>query len=92
MYSEISDSWLKHWDFIILDMVMLQIAYIFSCMMRRGDIQPLWRNIISKHRDHHPAGGYLFGIFYGTLSRDHAQRILYGVQEYTEACFPCSCD
>lgn len=40
MYSEISDSWLKHWDFIILDMVMLQIAYIFSCMMRRGIYNP----------------------------------------------------
>ena len=40
MYSEISNSWLKHWDFIILDMVMLQIAYIFSCMMRRGIYNP----------------------------------------------------
>lgn len=40
MYSKISNSWLKHWDFIILDMVMLQIAYIFSCVVRRGIHNP----------------------------------------------------
>lgn len=36
MYSRISNSWLKHWDFILLDLIMLQAAYVFSCIMRRG--------------------------------------------------------
>ncbi|MBM6751516.1 sugar transferase [Mediterraneibacter glycyrrhizinilyticus] len=49
MYSKISNSWLKHWDFIILDILMLQLAYIFSCVMRRGlhnpYEDPLYQNI-----------------------------------------------
>ena len=40
MYSKISNSWLKHWDFILLDMVMIQLAYIFSCVMRSGIHNP----------------------------------------------------
>ncbi len=40
MYSKISNSWLKHWDFILLDMIMLQAAYVFSCFMRRGIHNP----------------------------------------------------
>lgn len=36
LYEKISGSWLKHWDFIILDMVFLQIAYIFSYVLRNG--------------------------------------------------------
>ena len=36
MYRKISNSWLKHWDFIVLDAVMLQVAYIFSCIVRNG--------------------------------------------------------
>ena len=30
MYQKISNSWLKHWDFILLDLAGLQIAYFFS--------------------------------------------------------------
>lgn len=49
MYSKISNSWLKHWDFILLDMVMIQLAYIFSCVMRSGIHnpyeEPLYLNI-----------------------------------------------
>lgn len=40
MYSKISNSWLKHWDFIILDILALQLAYIFSFVMRRGLSNP----------------------------------------------------
>ncbi len=36
MYNKISGSWLKHWDFMLLDMIFLQIAYIFSYMVRNG--------------------------------------------------------
>lgn len=39
MYSKIDSTWLKHWDFILLDMVMIQIAYVFSYIIRMG-----WEN------------------------------------------------
>ena len=32
MYRKISNSWLKHYDFIILDIIMLQVAYIFPVL------------------------------------------------------------
>ena len=40
MYSKVTNSWLKHWDFILLDLVMLQIAYILSYMIRQGVSNP----------------------------------------------------
>nr|WP_294492648.1 sugar transferase [uncultured Mediterraneibacter sp.] len=36
MYSKANTTWLKHWDFILLDMIMFQIAYICSYVMRMG--------------------------------------------------------
>ena len=36
MYRKNSDSWLKHWDFIVLDLVALQLAYISSYVLRMG--------------------------------------------------------
>lgn len=35
-----SNKWLKHWDFIILDLFMLQLAYFFSCLLWQGRINP----------------------------------------------------
>ena len=43
MYRKNDSTWLKHWDFIILDMVMLQIAYVISYMIRMG-IQNPYKN------------------------------------------------
>lgn len=40
MYYKISNSWLKHWDFILLDLIFLQLAYIFSCILRNGMSNP----------------------------------------------------
>ena len=39
MYRKISNSWLKHWDFILLDLIFLQTAYLLSCYVRNG-----WEN------------------------------------------------
>ena len=36
MYSRNNSTWLKHWDFILLDLVMFQLAYICSYMIRMG--------------------------------------------------------
>ena len=40
MFSKISNGWLKHWDFILLDILVLQLAYIFSFVMRGGLSNP----------------------------------------------------
>lgn len=40
MYSKATNSWLKHWDFILLDLVMLQAAYILSYLIRQGPGNP----------------------------------------------------
>ena len=49
MYRKISNSWLKHWDFIVLDLIFLQIAYVFSFAARNGFQNPyenqVYRNI-----------------------------------------------
>lgn len=45
MYSKSDSTWLKHWDFIILDMIMFQIAFIFSYIMRMGLENPYKRKI-----------------------------------------------
>lgn len=40
MYEKISNGWLKHWDFILLDFICLQLAYVFSCTVRNGMHNP----------------------------------------------------
>lgn len=45
MYRKISNSWLKHWDFIILDLVFLQIAYVFSYILRNGMENPYGKEL-----------------------------------------------
>ena len=40
MYEKISNGWLKHWDFILLDFICLQLAYVFSCIVRNGMYNP----------------------------------------------------
>lgn len=34
MYGKISESWLKHWDFMVIDLLGLQAAYFLSCFAR----------------------------------------------------------
>ena len=40
MYRKFSKSWLKHWDFILLDSIILQIVYMLSYFMRNGIKNP----------------------------------------------------
>ena len=40
MYQTGKNSWLKHWDFILLDLLCLQIAYIAAFMLRHWGIFP----------------------------------------------------
>lgn len=45
MYRKIDSTWLKHWDFILLDMVMFQAAYISSYILRMGLLNPYEDNL-----------------------------------------------
>lgn len=48
MYSRLTNSWLKHWDFILLDMICLQISFLLAFIIRHGLINsysaPLYRS------------------------------------------------
>ena len=49
MYKKNSKSWIKHLDFIILDLICIQIAFYISYILRQGDWNPydvpLYRNM-----------------------------------------------
>lgn len=36
MYKKSAEGWLKHWDFILLDIICLQIAFIIAYFIRQG--------------------------------------------------------
>lgn len=38
MYRKEADGWMKHLDFIVLDMVCLQIAFILAYLLRWGKL------------------------------------------------------
>ena len=40
MYQTEKNGWWKHWDFILLDLICLQISYIIAFMIRHGMIMP----------------------------------------------------
>lgn len=38
MYKEEKKSWMKHWDFILMDVVIFQIAFNIAYMIRHGEV------------------------------------------------------
>lgn len=36
MYSRLTNSWLKHWNFILLDMICLQLSFLLAFIIRHG--------------------------------------------------------
>lgn len=40
MYSKITNKWLKHWDFILVDMLCLQLSFFASYITRHGFMNP----------------------------------------------------
>ena len=49
MFRKSSEGWLKHWDFMLLDLICLQVAFVVSYIMRHGFVNPyeihLYRNM-----------------------------------------------
>ena len=48
MYRKNANGWLKHIDFIILDMICLQIAFIMAYFIKNGNIH-LYNNFLYRN-------------------------------------------
>ena len=48
MYKEQKKSWVKHLDFLILDLLCLGVSFYLSCLIRLGNIRktPVFREYI----------------------------------------------
>jgi len=48
MYSRLTHSWLKHWDFILLDMICLELSFLLAFVIRNNSINiytmPVYRS------------------------------------------------
>lgn len=80
MYRKNTNRWLKHIDFIILDMICLQIAFIMAYFIKNGNIHLyndfLYRNmaIILELADLMVL--LIFGTLKGVLKRGHYQELV----------------
>lgn len=87
MYRKNENSWLKHWDFMLLDLLMLQAAYIFSCMVRNGWINPyktgVYLNIGIIICLAHICAAFFTGTYHGIIRRGYFQEFKNVVQLMT---------
>lgn len=80
MYRKNANGWLKHIDFIILDMICLQIAFVVAYFIKNGNIHLynnfLYRNmaIILEVADLMVL--LIFGTLKGVLKRGHYQEFV----------------
>lgn len=80
MYRKNANGWLKHIDFIILDMICLQIAFVLAYFIKNGNIHLynnfLYRNmaIIIELADLMVL--LIFGTLKGVLKRGHYQEFV----------------
>ena len=63
MYKKGSKGWLKHFDFILLDMICLQIAFLLAYVIRHDSAQSLHSSTISEHGDFYGTAGYRCDVF-----------------------------
>lgn len=47
MYKKSAQGWLKHWDFICLDVICLQVAFVIAYFIRLGDGNPYTDHLYS---------------------------------------------
>lgn len=91
MYRKNANGWLKHVDFIILDMICLQIAFMTSYFIKNGNIHLynnfLYRNmaIILEVADLMVL--LIFGTLKGVLKRGHYQEFVKTLKHALIVCF-----
>ena len=80
MYRKYANGWLKHIDFIILDMICLQIAFVMAYFIKNGHIH-LYNNFLYKNMAIILEVADLmvlliFGTLKGVLKRGHYQEFV----------------
>lgn len=91
MYRKNANGWLKHIDFIILDMICLQIAFVMAYFIKNGNIHLyndyLYRNmaIILEAADLMVI--LIFGTLKGVLKRGHYQEFVKTFKHALIVCF-----
>lgn len=91
MYRKNANGWLKHIDFIILDMICLQIAFVVAYFIKNGNIHLynnfLYRNmaIILEVADLMVL--LIFGTLKGVLKRGHYQEFVKTLKHALIVCF-----
>lgn len=91
MYRKNANGWLKHIDFMILDMLCLQLAFMIAYFIRNGDVHLfndfLYRNmaIIIELADLMVL--LIFGTLKGVLKRGHYQEFVKTLKHAFIVCF-----
>ena len=48
MYKRNADGWLKHWDFIVLDLIVIQIAYVLAIVLAGYSVE-LYKTVLYRN-------------------------------------------
>lgn len=79
MYRKKAQGWLKHLDFIILELICFQIAFILACFMRHGVVNPytsvLYRNVAVVGALFQVFVLFGFNIFHNVLKRGYFKEL-----------------
>ena len=75
MYRKKTSSWLKHWDFILLDLILLEVSYLLAQWLRHGTAHyreaPLYRNVFFAIAAIDLVVGLMMGSYKGILRRGY---------------------
>ena len=75
MYRKKTSSWLKHWDFILLDLILLEVSYLLAQWLRHGSAYyreaPLYRNVFFAIAAIDLVVGLTMGSYRGILRRGY---------------------
>lgn len=85
MYQRDSDSWLKHWDFILLDLICLQVAFVLAFAISGYGFNPyeqvLYRNMAFFIELADFVGILLLGTMCGVLKRGPYRELAITVEQ-----------
>lgn len=88
-----SNSWLKHWDFILLDMLILEIAFMLTCSARLGWQNPFHDTLYTSTGIVVLLAGFCAAFFLngytGIMRRGRFQELIAAIKYI---CFVCACE
>lgn len=83
MYRKDTDGWLKHWDFILLDMICLQLAFVLAYGLSGYGFNPyqtmIYRNMSILYRGCRHCSPF----FTGYSEKCAEERILSGISDHS---------